>query len=145
MRSLIQQLENAKYSTIIYVFGNNSRRSDENLLKADDKPQRLGDFFGYCDVLSSELSIIYNKSIIFWPCPKVRVSSYIYFFKLIYVHRIMHVVPANNTISGTQIAHDTSHFLKTSIYKTFERRKLLFLFSTLLSTLNYLTSLNFYC
>lgn len=75
MRSLIQQLESMKYSTIIYVFSNSSKKVEENLVKEPEIPQRLGDFFGYCEVLSSELSILYNKNIIFWPCPKMKVSS----------------------------------------------------------------------
>jgi hypothetical protein len=75
MRSLIQHLENIKYSTIIYVFSNGSRKVEENAVKEPESPQRLGDFFGYCEVLSSELSLLYNKNIIFWPCPKMKVSA----------------------------------------------------------------------
>ena len=74
MRSLIQQLENVKYSTVIYVFSNSSKKADEDFIKDADASQRIGDFFSYCELLSSELSILYNKNIIFWPCPKMKVS-----------------------------------------------------------------------
>lgn len=80
MRSLIQQLENSKYSTIVYVFSNNSKISDDK----DAENQRFGDFFGYCDVISTEFSMLYNKNIIFWPCPKMKVSR-----KIIYVQKLL--------------------------------------------------------
>jgi hypothetical protein len=30
---------------------------------------------GYCDVMAKELSNLYNKTIYFWPCPKMKVST----------------------------------------------------------------------
>lgn len=74
MKSLIQQLENSKYSTIVYVFSNSLKMGDENLIK-DAESQRHGDFLGYCDVIAAELSLLYGKNIIFWPCPKMKVSE----------------------------------------------------------------------
>lgn len=73
MRSLIQQLENSKYSTILYVFSNSSRIEDDNQQPAGESP-RFGDFFGYCDIIASQLSSLYNKNIVFWPCPNMKVS-----------------------------------------------------------------------
>jgi hypothetical protein len=32
---------------------------------------------GYCDVMAKELSNLYNKTIYFWPCPKMKVSHII--------------------------------------------------------------------
>jgi hypothetical protein len=81
MRSLIQQLENSKYSTILYVFSNNSRAEDEAQPASSDG-HRLGDFFGFCDVVASQLSSLYNKNIILWPCPKMKVSVKSSGFKL---------------------------------------------------------------
>lgn len=73
MRSLIQQLENSKYSTIVYVLSHSSKTEDDSQVK-DVESQRLGEFSGYCDVIASEFSILYNKNIIFWPCSKMKVS-----------------------------------------------------------------------
>lgn len=74
MRTLIQQLENSKYSTIVYVFNNSTKANDEVIVK-DEESQRFGDFFGYCDIVASEFSALYHKNIIFWPCPKMKVSE----------------------------------------------------------------------
>lgn len=71
MRSLILQLENSKFSTFVYVFSNSSKSGDDK----DSEGQRFSSFSGYCDVIASELSILYNKNIIFWPCPKMKVSK----------------------------------------------------------------------
>jgi hypothetical protein len=49
------------------MFSNSSKTSD-NLLDNED-------FFGFCDEISFEFSTIYNKNVIFWPCPKMMVSS----------------------------------------------------------------------
>lgn len=74
MKTLIQQLENSKYSTIVYVFNNSSKVGDDISME-NAEGQRFGDFFGYCDVIATEFSQLYNKNIIFWPCPKMKVSE----------------------------------------------------------------------
>ena len=73
MKSLIQQLENTKYSTIVYVLSHNSKLGEDNQIK-EGESQQTGDISGYCDVMASELSILYNKNIIFWPCSNMKVS-----------------------------------------------------------------------
>lgn len=50
-------LEDPAFATVLYM-------SDE------------GDsFIGYCDSLSTHLSAIYRKSVLFWPCPRMKVSE----------------------------------------------------------------------
>lgn len=78
MRSLIQQLESSEYSTIVYMFSNSSISSDD-LSTINDSFDignlRTENFYGFCDVIASELSSLYQKNIIFWPCPRMMVSS----------------------------------------------------------------------
>lgn len=77
MRSLVQQLERTEYSTIVYMFSNSSTMSDwaaiNDTLHIDS--QRLENFNGFCDVLATELSSLYRKNIVFWPCPTMMVSE----------------------------------------------------------------------
>ena len=93
LRSLIQQLENSKYSTIIYVLANgtssitNSQQEENANIVRDYVKGRVPkifsyDFSGYCDVVSKEFGLLYNKNIIFWPCPKMKVSNLISWFTL---------------------------------------------------------------
>jgi hypothetical protein len=56
------------------MFSNNSNLEDGN--KDVENQQNLGDFYGYCDILATKFSVLYNKNIIFWPCPKMKVSVF---------------------------------------------------------------------
>lgn len=88
MKFLIQQLENTKYATIVYVLNHNSKLGDDNQIN-DVEGQQLGDISGYCDVIASQFSMLYNKTIIFWPCSNMKVSK-IY---LVFLHIIKFVFP----------------------------------------------------
>lgn len=100
MRSLIQQLENSKYSTILYVFSNNSRAEDEAQPASSDG-HRLDDFFGFCDVVASQLSSLYNKNIILWPCPKMKVSVKSSGFKLNF--RRVNLIPTSTGAKSIEL------------------------------------------
>lgn len=69
LSTLVEQLEGTKYSTILYVLNNRNTKDA-----------------GYCD-MAQKLSTAYNKSIIFWPCPKMKVR---YFLLLIIILIIFH-------------------------------------------------------
>lgn len=57
LSALVDFLNKPKYSTIIYVL----------------QGQGLKDF-GYCE-MSQKLETAFNKTVIFWPCPKMKVST----------------------------------------------------------------------
>lgn len=73
-------MESSKYSTIINVWYNGSSKESHHDNKLNDLPylqettNHHNGISGYCDVMSSELASLYNKNIIFWPCPKMKVS-----------------------------------------------------------------------
>jgi hypothetical protein len=75
MTSIIKQLENSKYSTVLYVLGNSLQIDDDNQLPEYGGDQRFSDISENCDVIAAEYSSLYSKNIIFWPCPKLKVSE----------------------------------------------------------------------
>ncbi|KFB52707.1 hypothetical protein ZHAS_00020981 [Anopheles sinensis] len=56
MASLERWLEDATFGSVLYM-------SDES-----------DSFIGYCDSLSTHLSAVYRKPVLFWPCPRMKVS-----------------------------------------------------------------------
>jgi len=72
LKSLIQHLENSKYSTIVYVLSNGTKTDQDSI--ATRNQTFSDDFTGYCDIIATDLSLLYNKNVIFWPCPKMKVS-----------------------------------------------------------------------
>lgn len=52
----MKQLENFEYSTVLFVLDNNNSKD-----------------VGYCD-MAKPLSESFNKTIILWPCPQMKVS-----------------------------------------------------------------------
>lgn len=57
----MKYLENTNYSTLIYVLSNNNTRDA-----------------GYCD-MAEHLSEAFNKDVLFWPCPRMKVINKISF------------------------------------------------------------------
>lgn len=57
LSTLLWQAENPKYSTVLYVL---SRKNSSDV--------------GLCD-MSGSMSQAFNKTIIIWPCPKMKVSG----------------------------------------------------------------------
>lgn len=64
LSALVEFLNKPKYSTIIYVLQGQGSKD-----------------FGYCE-MSQQLKNAFNKTVIFWPCPKMKVSTTQKFFFL---------------------------------------------------------------
>lgn len=71
IRTLIHHLEHSNFSTLIYVLSNGSREASNSDNPVIDTSRYVS---SYCDVISSELSSLYQRNIIFWPCPRMKVS-----------------------------------------------------------------------
>lgn len=104
LKTLVKYLENPKYSTVLYVSdgygsgrrGNstfvvrtNKKESENEREKAEEinngsnkmptTTARASDT-GFCDTISTQYTELYNKNVLFWPCPKMKVS----FSRLLY-------------------------------------------------------------
>lgn len=56
LSTLFKRLDSLNYSTVYYMFDGNNIRD-----------------FGNCD-MAHQLSIAYQKTVLFWPCPQMKVS-----------------------------------------------------------------------
>lgn len=65
LSALVKYLNKPKYSTIIYVLRGQGAKD-----------------FGYCG-MSSQLKATFNKTVLFWPCPKMKVSVQILSLRMV--------------------------------------------------------------
>lgn len=96
LKTLVKHLENPKYSTVLYVSdGYGSRRrnistfvvksnkkesenerekEEEEINNGSNKMPTTASDTGFCDTISTQYTELYNKNVLFWPCPKMKVS-----------------------------------------------------------------------
>lgn len=72
-------LENPNYEIILYMlnqgesFSNSSGSSSKYSAKSDYDDKRIET--GLCDLTSTHYSLMYNKTVLFWPCPSMKVRK----------------------------------------------------------------------
>lgn len=89
-------MENPKYTTVLYVsdgYGSGRRsnstfvvktnrkklekereREEEEINNGSNKMPSITSDTGFCDTISTQYTELYNKRVLFWPCPKMKVS-----------------------------------------------------------------------
>lgn len=57
------------------------QKNEEEINMENNQSSRNSKSFdtGFCDIVSVQYSILYNKNVLFWPCPQMKVSLFFCF------------------------------------------------------------------